>query len=424
VVTAAEARVQDRHGAAAPAPSPTAAHEEQRGPRALLLPCSHGVRAALAGRLVGLAWNGGRHRHLPIRLLSFLLCVAAPVALAAAYYGLIAADQYVAELRFGLRSAEPVPGDALSLFAGAAPTGTRFDSYAVVQYLESHAIVDDLDRRLDLRRIFSRPQADWLARLHRPAPIEALVKYWRGQVDAYYDAGDGTVTVRVRAFTPQDAFALARAIAAASERLVNDLSQRARRDSLSDAETAVARSRARLEAALLHLREFRDRVGVIDPRRAAATSAALAASLHEELVRDDAKLATLRTYLRADAPSVRFLEARIHALDDERRSVEGRITTPGGAQPDALSRVMASYDEFDSERRFADAAYRRALAALDRAREEADRQQVYLAGFVPPTLPEEALYPHRLGAVGIVFVIAFALWAIGGLIVQSVRDHL
>jgi len=69
-------------------------------------------------------------------------------------------------------------------------------------------------------------------------------------------------------------------------------------------------------------------------------------------------------------------------------------------------------------------AYRHALEALDRARMNADRQHIYIADFVQPRLPEKALCPRRLRALGIVFVIAFATWAIGCLTVRSVRDHL
>jgi capsular polysaccharide transport system permease protein len=50
--------------------------------------------------------------------------------------------------------------------------------------------------------------------------------------------------------------------------------------------------------------------------------------------------------------------------------------------------------------------------------------RVYIASFVPPTLPEEALYPRRWRSVGMVALVSFAIWAIGGLMVQSVRDHL
>jgi capsule polysaccharide export protein KpsE/RkpR len=35
-----------------------------------------------------------------------------------------------------------------------------------------------------------------------------------------------------------------------------------------------------------------------------------------------------------------------------------------------------------------------------------------------------ALYPHRWRSLGLVALIAFAVWAIGALAVQSIRDHL
>ena len=60
---------------------------------------------------------------------------------------------------------------------------------------------------------------------------------------------------------------------------------------------------------------------------------------------------------------------------------------------------------------------------LDQARATADRQRVFLASFIPPSLPEEALYPRRWRSLGILALIAFAVWGIGSLAVQSIRDH-
>jgi capsular polysaccharide transport system permease protein len=47
-----------------------------------------------------------------------------------------------------------------------------------------------------------------------------LVEYWKGQVDAFFDATNGTIVVRARAFTAPDALVLAQGILASSERLV------------------------------------------------------------------------------------------------------------------------------------------------------------------------------------------------------------
>jgi capsular polysaccharide transport system permease protein len=369
--------------------------------------------------------TAARSRRLPLTLLSFLLVVAVPTALATAYYLLIAADQYVAEFRFGLRSSEPIRADTGGLLPGsAAPLQTVIDSYAVAQYIGSRAIVDDLGRTLDLRGMFSTTAADWPARLHLPVTIEALVFYWQRQVDAFFDPINGTIVVRARAFTAPGALALARGILGSSERLVNDLSARARRDAVGNSERDVSAAEHRLTVALAHLRDYRDKEGLIDPHKAADANSALDGRLRDELVRAGTNLSTLQEYLHDDAPTLKILEARILALKAQQSAIESEATDTAKTRNETLSRLMGSYEELESERRFADTAYQHALEALDRARMNADRQQIYIADFVPPSLPEEALYPRRLRAIGIVFIAAFVVWAIGGLTVRSVRDHL
>jgi capsular polysaccharide transport system permease protein len=366
-----------------------------------------------------------RPRLLSVRVISFLIVVVVPVVAAGIYYLFIAAGQYVVEFRFGVRSVEPMPSRLGGLFFGSlASSPVVSDSYAVVQYIESRAIVDALGRTLDLTAIFSRPQGDWLARLHPPVPVEELVRYWRGQVDAFYDATDHSITVKVRAFTPRDAFALARGIRAAAEQVVNNLSARARRDTLGHAQADLHQAETRLDTVLARLRAFRDREGVIDPRQTANSTEALAAEIRDALVRAKTRLAILQHYMKGDAPALKLLQERITSLAAQQRSVSGQITSKQATRAHILSRIMTSYEELESERRFAETAYQHALQALDRARRDADRQQIYLATFIEPSLPEESLYPRRLVSIGLVFLVAFSIWAIGGLVVQSIRDHL
>jgi len=49
--------------------------------------------------------------------------------------------------------------------------------------------------------------------------------------------------------------------------LVNELSARARRDTMRNSEKEVRRAKKRLKTALALLRDFRDKQGIIDPRR-------------------------------------------------------------------------------------------------------------------------------------------------------------
>ena len=213
----------------------------------------------------------------------------------------------------------------------AAPPAA-LESQILVQYIGSRAIVDRIDRTLDLRRLFSPPQADWWSRLSLPATIEGLVRYWKGQVDPVYEAANGTVTVRVRAFDPGEALRLAEAVVAACEALVNSLSMRSRHDALEHANAELAQAEARLTAVLARIRAFRDREGLIDPARAAEANGALAARLRGELSKANTDLAILKRYMRDDAPSVQVLTARIQAIETQQRSLAAEMTDPEEAR--------------------------------------------------------------------------------------------
>jgi len=359
-----------------------------------------------------------------LRSVSFVVLVLVPTAFAAVYYFAIAADQYVAEFRFTLSTADPPRLDSLSLLSGAAgQSQSAQEAQVLVQYISSRAIIDDIGPAADLRRLFQAPQADWWARLEQRPSIEELARYWRGQVDPFYDTANGAVTVRVRAFAPEDALRLAQAVVAACEKLVNELSLRARQDALRLATSEVSQAEARLKSVLDQIRDFRDREGLIDPARTAEATGALATRLRGDLIKANAELSTLKSYMKDDAPVVKVVKARIRSLEAQRQALASEMTDPDKARSDTLSRALGSYEQLESERKFAEAAYQHALASLDQARAIADRQRVFLASFIPPSLPEEALYPRRWHSLGIVALIAFAVWGIGGLAVQSIRDH-
>jgi capsular polysaccharide transport system permease protein len=222
----------------------------------------------------GLAAADPQRKILPLRALSFLVVVAFPVAIASVYYFAVAADQYVTEFRMTLRQADTPRVEGL-LLGDVGHGAVATESQIVVQFIASRAIVDELDPSLDLRKLFSPPSADWWARLHAPASIEQLVYYWNEQVDPFYDTSTGTIVVRLRAFSATDSLRLAQAVVASSEHLVNELSVRARRDAVGRAETEVTAAEQRLLAALDKERQFRDKVGLIDPGKAADANAQL-----------------------------------------------------------------------------------------------------------------------------------------------------
>jgi len=63
------------------------------------------------------------------------------------------------------------------------------------------------------------------------------------------------------------------------------------------------------------------------------------------------------------------------------------------------------------------------MAALENARNEADRKQLYLERLVQPNLPDIAIEPKRLRSIVVVFVLGMIAWGILSLLLAGVREH-
>lgn len=359
---------------------------------------------------------------------SFVLCVFVPSVLAGLYYGLVAADQYAVETRFAVRGADNASApDALGMFTGIAMSGsTLTDSYILMDYIHSKEILLNLVKFIDARKVFNHPKADFISAFSdQTSSSEEFLEYWRKMANVSIDTSSRILTVEVRAFSPEEAFELSKAILELSERLVNDLSDRARRDALQSAQAEVTRMEDRMRHSSEALRLFREQHQDADPALTAQANSQRLSALESQLNEARAKLASQRTFMKDDAPSIQFSLAQIEALEQQLGAERAKLGkgSPEAAQTKSLSSAMENYQGLLLEQDFAQKALVAALSSLERARITADQQQRYLGTFVPPRMPEDAIYPKRVLNTAIFAVIALVLWAIGVLIVYAIRDH-
>ncbi|MDX2266431.1 MAG: hypothetical protein NW215_15835 [Hyphomicrobiales bacterium] len=365
--------------------------------------------------------------RLGLTALSALVCIGLPALVTAFYYAVIAADQYAVEVRFAVRgSAGQASSDVLGVVTGMASPGSPIsDSYIVMDFIHSREIIEKMNGRVDVREIYGPGKGDFIASFDPDETVEQLVKYWKRMISVHFDTSSQVISVEARAFTAEDARTIAATILTLSEDLTNQLSARARQDAVKSAETEVRRMEDRFRANRIALRTFRQDQKEFDPTKTAEASLSMVGKLEEELTNAKAKRAGLRRFMDDQAPSMKVLDSQIRALESQLTEERARIgqseKKDGGATP--LSNLVADYEELSVEREFAEKAYVSALTSLERARLEADKQQRYLAAFVTPSMPEEALYPKRLLNTVMVTGIAAVLWALGLLIVYGVRDH-
>ncbi len=396
-----------------PEPGPEPKPEPRRGD-VVRHPASRDRQAARAAT--------PRRRHRVVAL-SFLLAVVLPTVAAGTYLYTRAADQFASTVAFSVRSGEAVAPTAFlgALTNSLSSTGT--DAQIIYEFLRSQQMVETAMAELPYREWYGLPQEDVVFRLSDEATLEDVNDYWRWMTDVTFDGGTGIVTFTARAFRPQDAQAVSELALRESTRLVNELSEEARRDAVDVAVEALAAAEERLRDARLEVRAFRRFEREIDPEANALASSRLVASLEEKLADAEIELSTRTELVGERATELPYLRQRIESLRariaSERNDVGGTEEEPG--RP--LADLLAEYEKLQVDLRFAQDAYVSARAAYDHALFEGQKQQRYLSPHIRPTLSEEAQHPARLLMTVGIFFLALVAWATLVLIIYNIRDR-
>jgi capsular polysaccharide transport system permease protein len=364
----------------------------------------------------------------PLYFSSFILFVIVPSLFSFIYLVFIASDQYVAEARFAVStmqtnmSSEKLTSAISATGASGIPIMAGQEAYIVASYIRSRAIIEDLSMQIDLRKIFRRSEADLWARLKRNATAEELVDYWNGMVTTYVDGPSGVVTVAARAFRPADAVTLSRAIIRASEKLVNDVSARARNDVMRRAEEEVRRYERAVRESLENLRKYRDLEGFIDPVSAASSTSQLLIQAMSEKIRLQSDFFVSSKAMSTDAPTIQTLKSRLESVDAQIEQLKSKLT---GNSPDGRSVAdsLVKFEDLELKRTFAEKLYTIAQDSLERARVRAEQQNIYLSVFVQPSLPQDASYPERTSYSLLIPVGLLVVWGIFALIAAAIEDH-
>ncbi|MDF8358664.1 hypothetical protein [Ensifer adhaerens] len=359
-----------------------------------------------------------------ILIFSFGALFLLPMFVSTVYLLFFAADQYVSETRFSIKSGDASPLENLAGLSSLLDTGAARDGLIIAEYVESRAMLDALSLQYDLRKIFSPQSGDLYAEFNRNESVEELLKYWRGQVHISVDRISGLVTLKVRTFSPHDSLVVSQSVIQLSEEMVNKLTRRNEIDALEKAHEEMMRSKSDLELAVTQLREARNAAGVLDVSVSAKVLAEIISTLRLDLSKVEQQISTLNEANSAHAPSLVALRGRAQALREQVSRYEGEMAGGGPAIAEGnLAERAQVLGQRELELKIAQSEYTEAIGAYEKARLTSERQRSYLQMYIAPELAEEALYPKR----GVVWIALFAstllLWGMfaGGALL--VRDN-
>lgn len=357
-------------------------------------------------------------------VLSFILLVVIPGAVAAVYFALIASPQYYSEIRFTLGGGEIAFGGK-SAFRGLPLPIVVQDTEIVQKYLQSPAIVEELGRMTNLRGIYDNSRIDWFSRLRGNASMEQLNRYWRSMTSSDIKMPGGIIVFKVWAFSPKDAATLAGAALTLSERTVNQLNERMIRDAMSRASDELKGAATRLSQARIALEKARDTEGML--------SADSAANAINELLKgvEAGKIALQQEYdsrlrfVGASEPEMRTLRSQIRAADLQIADLKSRLTVTAQTGKDTvITASMVKLDTLELDRQIAQMQYAMATGAFQQARIIANSQLIYLNSFVTPTLGQLPGFPTSFEEIVMALIALLAGWGLLVTAATFVRNYM
>ena len=276
----------------------------------------------------------------------FWAIVGVPTLLAGVYYFAIASDLYVSDVEFVVhgpaKSGSSSITGMLASIGGSAP-GLE-DTYAVNDYMMSRDVLGRLVARDDLIAALDRPESDFVTRVggllvFGRKDFEALYDTYQRFVEVDRDKTTGVSTLEVKAYRPQDAQNIARALMRLSEEKVNELNARARDDAVGSFDAQVKTIEQRIADLENKITAYRVKQKMLDPSSAAKGPLELLARMNLQLTEIKAQLADkLRN--APHSPQIPVLRTRIRSLDRLIAEEHSKVTGPSAS-------VAAAEGEYD-----------------------------------------------------------------------------
>lgn len=354
---------------------------------------------------------------------NFLLLVVLPTVAFATYQYLIAADQFETTSDFLVKTGEnsQAPMSSFGQILGiGGQSQSQSEILSVPVYMGSHEVVAILGKQINLLKIFRRPEADIFSKMADPSPEpEKLLKYYRGKVNVRYNSDTGIMHMSVRSFRPSDSLKITNALLSLGEQKINLMNQRRYRDALGSAQMQLERAEKNAADIQREITIFRQINQDVDPELSGQAQIKLVAELNSKLASLRAQLISVGVAVSRESPQYRALQNQVSALEAETASQARKM---GGANA-AIASTLGKYEALKIRQELAAKNYEAAAVGLQRAAEQAQKQQLYFITIVSPNLPVRSLYPKREELILTLFCFLLISYGIGWLIYAGMREH-
>ncbi|MFZ7217368.1 capsule biosynthesis protein [Avibacterium avium] len=364
-----------------------------------------------------------RKKKLNLKKLNPLLWITViiPTFCSIFYFSIWASDVYISESSFIVRSSRSQAslGGMGALLQSIGFARSQDDTFTVQEFMHSRNALSTLETDLPLRKYYD--EGDFFSRFD-PLGLfdsqEAFYQYFRDHLSISIDSLSGIATLRVRTFDAASAQKINNALLNLAEKLVNQLNDRARGDTIKFAQQSVNEAENHLTETSVALSQYRVKNEIFDVASQSESVLTLVQKLQNELISIQTQLDQVRA-LSPNNPQVKVLRARQKSIREE-LSQQLDVVFEGKK---SLTTQSSEYQRLILDDTLAKQQLTAAMSALQSAKEEAGRQQLYLEIIAKPNRPDLALEPHRLYNILATLILGLVLYGVLTLLLAGVREH-
>lgn len=355
-----------------------------------------------------------RFRRTAVFWVQFLVCVAAPIAVAFWYLTTVATPLY--EARSVVAITKPTDSDIsrdAGLLGRLSSQSDLQEVFMAHEFVQSQALMDQLEAALGLTTRFSSAEIDPLQRLHQlPAIPVTKRQQFNRFVDSSVNVQNGLLTIYVRDKDRALAVQTAQRIIAATATQINQLNDTVLEQRLSLARLAVVNSQAALRDARRELVAVQIRNGEVDPQRRVAGVYDAINAMEAELQGISNEISRAEIAGAGQGQKAQQAIALRDRLSQELSAQKALLVAPQSDELPSLNAMLMEFDLAKLQVDLAQQAYSAALVGLAEAEDAGVNQRSVFQVVVPPRTASQAMFPRTptlLALVAIVSLVGFAI---------------
>ena len=312
--------------------------------------------------------------------------MALPVAF---YFYVIGRDRYQVSSSVVVRKATDtsLPSLTLGSLVSGGNQSALEDARYLRTYLTSPEVLEDLEKRMDFRRLYAQKWPDLYHGVWRDATREQVLEVFRRQINVGLNEVSGELQIATFGFEQKTSLLLNKFLIGQSETFVNRLNQDVFKQQLDFTQQQVGLNARRVQQATLALKQFQRTNQVLNAKAEAVGSEQFIGALEGELAKQRVQLATLqRQFSDPKAPEIESVQAQVQELQQQIAKERGSLVSPTGKNLNEKGLKLA---ELEANLSFATDLYKTALTASEKTRVDSLQQQRFMAVLSKPLPPEE-----------------------------------